>query len=115
LTAPLETLLAPAAEATGDDLPANAATAASSAPTSVGREPRWPCPNCGASNDMALDHCEACGAGFLDGGKPLSLSLPVVGDLTTMSAAHRLLVGIGIAVVVAAVLVVLFTIGGHIF
>jgi hypothetical protein len=65
---------------------------------------------------MALDACSSCGAGFLAGAvssKPVRL--PVVGDVSKMSTAQRLAMGIGIGLAVMVVLVGLAFVGGQLF
>lgn len=71
------------------------------------REPvgTWPCTACGASNDLAVAACAACGTPFLAAARavPPTLVLPGVGDLLAMSPVRR--VGVAVGVVVAFVLV----------
>jgi hypothetical protein len=79
-------------------------------------EKTWPCTRCGEQVVMSLDACPACGSGFLAGAStPASMRLPVVGDIERLSRSQRLLAGLGVSLVVIVVLVVLATIGGHIF
>jgi hypothetical protein len=79
-------------------------------------EKTWPCTRCGEQVVMSLDACHACGSGFLAGAStPASVHLPVVGDIERLSRSQRLLAGLGVSLVVIVVLVVLATIGGHIF
>lgn len=74
----------------------------------------WPCGRCGEQVAMSLDVCPTCGAGFLEGATgPVSVHLPVVGDMGKMSRSGRLMVGAVISIVVMIVLVLLATIGGH--
>lgn len=84
-------------------------------PTSV-VSPTWPCPRCEQQVPIELDACNACGAGFLAGADiGQALRLPVVGEVTSMSSAQRLLMACGVAVAVTALLVLLAFVGGHLF
>lgn len=80
------------------------------APAEPAGEPTWPCATCGASNPLTADACGACGAGFLAGLReadgPL-LELPVVGDLTRLSRAQRLMLALGVVLAVLALTAVL--------
>lgn len=79
-------------------------------------EATWPCPRCSAPVPLSLDACEACGAGFLAGATTaMAMRLPVVGDVGKMSRGQRMLVGSGIAVVMMVLLVMLATVGAHLF
>jgi hypothetical protein len=106
LTAPLHVLLAPTP---------GAAEAPPSAPAAEQPALTWPCTACGASNPMALDACEACGAPFLDGGDGVSVTLPVVGDLRSLSTSGRLVTGIAVGLGLAVLIVLLLTVFGLIF
>jgi hypothetical protein len=79
-------------------------------------EARWPCLTCDEKVPLSLDVCPSCGAGFLAGSTTVaSTRLPVVGDIGKMSRTQRLLVGCGIGLVVMVLLIILATIGGHVF
>lgn len=60
----------------------------------------WPCTACGSATPLAADVCAGCGLGFLaavrQGARSVAV-LPLVGDLTRLSAAQR--VGLALAVV----------------
>jgi hypothetical protein len=78
LTAPLAVLTGgPAAD---QPVPGTEAAPAQALPT-------WPCLQCGVANSFDDDHCSVCGHGFLAGvhDDDISLVIPGVGDLVTMS------------------------------
>jgi hypothetical protein len=71
-------------------------------PAEPAADPTWPCSSCGAINPLAATHCAVCGAAFLAGVAAESraaLVLPVVGDLTKMSRAQRLLGAVTVVVI----------------
>lgn len=71
--------------------------------------PAWPCLRCETVNAFSADECAACGASFLDGvdSQEISLVIPGVGDLTTMSSKKATAVALGaVGVVMLLVLVV---------
>ena len=74
------------------------------APAPAAAEPTWPCLSCQERNPLSASSCLACGSGFLAAARSgdAGLSLPLVGDLTTMSRGKRAAVAAGL---VAAVLV----------
>jgi hypothetical protein len=65
---------------------------------------------------MSLDSCNSCGAGFLVGAADrLSAKLPVVGDVAKMSAGQRwMVIGTG-GVIFMLLLILVATLGGHLF
>jgi hypothetical protein len=65
---------------------------------------------------MSLDSCSSCGAGFLAGtADRLSAKLPVVGDVAKMSAGQRwMVIGAG-GVLFMLLLILIATLGGHLF
>jgi hypothetical protein len=65
----------------------------------------WPCSACAQPNDLAVAACEGCGTPFLAAVRdvPLTVVLPVVGDLLALSPVRR--VGLAVGVVVAFVLI----------
>lgn len=95
--------------------PAPATQSAAEAAQAAPPEKTWPCTRCGEAVAMSLDVCPACGSGFLAGATSGSVHLPVVGDIERLSRTQRLLAGLGVSLVVIVVLVLLATIGGHIF
>jgi hypothetical protein len=66
----------------------------------------WPCGSCGTDTVLSAAACSACGSGFLAGLReaegPL-LELPVVGDLTKISRAQRLLLALGVVIAISLV------------
>lgn len=103
LAAPaFDPLTAPAHELGLTPAPAQPTAAPAATPSA---EPSWPCATCGAANRLTFDACSACGAGFLAGLReadgPL-LELPVVGDLTRLSRAQRLMLALGVVLAVLA-------------
>jgi ribosomal protein L40E len=126
LTAPLDTLLAPA-DAVPPSPPVCAAPV-SAAPVSAAAAPAaaapaaavldgvgatWPCP-CGTAVPIADDRCPACFTPFLGGSSGVDLALPVVGDLTRLSRGARLALAGGAAAGVTTVLVVAFEVLGRV-
>lgn len=85
-----------------------------SAPGAAAR-PTWPCSGCGASVDVELDACPACGIGFLGALRSSStgIELPIVGDLRRFSDRSRVLLAAGIGLAIAFVLVLLTALLGH--
>jgi hypothetical protein len=78
--------------------------------------PTWPCVSCGTSVPLEEMTCPHCGTAFMGGGSPtVSLHVPGVGDLTTMSPGGRFGVMAGGAAVVTLVLVLVALILGHLF
>jgi hypothetical protein len=104
----------PAERPVADQAPAVEGSEATAADSDDADAVSWPCARCGEQVAISLDACPTCGAGFLEGASTsVSVHLPVVGDMNTLSRTQRLLVGVVIAVVVMIVLVLLATIGGH--
>lgn len=63
---------------------------------------------------LSLDACEDCGAGFLSGATAATAThIPLVGDVGKLSQGQRLLVGVGVALVLMILFVIVFAIGGH--
>ena len=83
------------------------APAAVPAPRDGAVGPGWPCTACGEHNGVDRDTCAVCGSSLFalmrQGEKPL-LVLPLVGDLTKLSRAQRLVLA---AVVAGAFCVVI--------
>lgn len=79
-------------------------------------EAKWPCLRCGEQVPISFDACHACGAGFLAGSTATpSARLPIVGDIGRLSRSQRLALGFGVSILVVVLLVLLATIGGHLF
>ena len=78
--------------------------------------PTWPCSSCDARVPLEETSCPLCGTAFMGGVNPnVSLKVPGVGDLVSMSPGGRFGVMAGGAAVVATVLLLLFLLLGHIF
>jgi hypothetical protein len=78
--------------------------------------PTWPCTSCDAH--VALDEmtCPSCGTPFMGGVNPnVSLKVPGVGDLATMTSGMKFTVIAGGAVLFSLLLVLVFLVLGHIF
>jgi hypothetical protein len=85
-------------------------------PTAAGAtRPAWPCSGCGASVDVELDACSACGAPFLSALRHLSsgIELPVIGNLGRFSDRSRVVLGAAAGLLIAFVLVVLTALLGR--
>jgi hypothetical protein len=65
----------------------------------------WPCAGCGAKVPMDDDVCPTCGASFLPAEGTPSLTLPGVGNLARLDRAQRVMVVVGLAVALMAVLI----------
>jgi hypothetical protein len=108
LTAPISTLLEPPAEAVEaafEELPGVVDPGVDAA--------SWPCSRCGAHVPLLLDACNECGAGFLAGAiPPVTMSVPVVGDVSRLSKAQRFGLAAGLAVGLIVVFVMLATVVG---
>jgi hypothetical protein len=78
--------------------------------------PTWPCTSC--DTRVALDEmaCPSCGTPFMGGVNPnVSLKVPGVGDLATMSSGMKFMVIAGGATLFSLLLVLVFLVLGHIF
>jgi len=78
--------------------------------------PTWPCTSCGTQ--VALDEmaCPSCGTPFMGGVSPnVSLKVPGVGDLATMTSGMKFAVIAGGATLVSLLMVLVFLVLGHIF
>jgi hypothetical protein len=96
--------------------PAGEPDSAAADETDKVEEAKWPCLRCGEQVPISLDACTACCAGFLAGSTTApSVRLPVVGDIGRLSRSQRLTVGLIISLCVMIVLILLATIGGHVF
>jgi hypothetical protein len=74
----------------------------------------WPCFTCGASMPMADQVCSQCGSAFLSGADaPLSVNLPGVGDVTSMTPGKRVGVMAAGALGMAIVLLLVLSVLGH--
>jgi hypothetical protein len=121
LTAPISTLLdtheAVTVAAVEAPVPVEAAEVAAALPGVV-VDPlvaaaTWPCSRCGARVPLLLDACDECGAGFLTGAiPPMTMSLPLVGDVAALSKAKRFSLAAGLAVGLVVLFIALTTIGG---
>jgi hypothetical protein len=90
--------------------------AAAEEATEAAEEAKWPCLRCGEQVPISLDACHSCGAGFLAGSTTSpSAHLPIVGDVGRLSRNQRVGLGFGVSIVVMIILILLATIGGHIF
>lgn len=81
---------------------------------SDGEDATWPCASCRADVGLAEERCPACGAGFLaalaePGGR---VRVPVLGDLGALSRRDRLMAGLAIAPLAAALILALAAIAG---
>lgn len=105
LTAPISTLLEPPAEAIAAPVPAPVAEHLPGVVDPLPDAATWPCSICGAHVPLLLDTCSECGAGFLAGAiPPVTMSVPIVGDVSRLSKAQRF----GLAAALAAGIVVVF-------
>jgi len=78
--------------------------------------PTWPCTGCGEQVPLEEMNCTRCGTAFMGGVSPsVSLHVPGVGDLGSMSPGGRFGVMAGGAAIVMAVFVLLALILGHLF
>ena len=73
----------------------------------------WPCTACGALNDFSVSSCAGCGAAFLATTRP-GFTLPLVGDLSRLSAPQRMMLAIGASPVLAVFLVLVLTLVGSV-
>jgi hypothetical protein len=106
---------APMLQVTGAPLPAAAPTVEQpAAPTNpqAMAEPTWPCPKCGNSVLMSLDHCTVCGAGFLADAADSSIKVPVFGDVGKLTSGRKAMLGVLVTVALIVFLIVIATIGG---
>ncbi len=73
----------------------------------------WPCSSCSARNDLDRDTCGTCGAGFLASAveRP-SLPLPGGHDLLQLGAGRRVLLAVGAAGGLAALMVLVSVVLG---
>ena len=109
---------APFVPAPAPFVPAPAQESAPAATAVAEREeaPRWPCVSCDERVPLAETVCPRCGTPFLGGASAdVSLKLPVVGDVVTMSSGARFGLMAGGAAVLALLLVLVFLVLGHIF
>ena len=74
----------------------------------------WPCTACGALNDFTVSACSGCGAAFLATTRP-GLTLPVIGDISRLSAPQRMLLALAASPLLAVVLVILAALVGTVF
>ena len=74
----------------------------------------WPCLGCGATVPMADDACPGCGRPFLPSDAMPSIALPVVGDISRLDRAQRIVVTIVAALLAVGVFIVLAFIAGSI-
>lgn len=80
----------------------------------VGKPP-WPCMRCETVNPYAANTCAACGHRFLDSLSEPSATLPLVGDITNLSTATKIKIGLGVSVGLCLVILVVFTVAGLVF
>jgi hypothetical protein len=85
------------------------------APAGGTARPTWPCASCGASVDVDLDACSACGTPFLGALRSAStgIELPVVGNLGRFSDRSRIVLGAAAGILIAFVLMVLTALLGR--
>jgi len=89
---------------------------AAPAPAAPSSEPTWPCASCQTRVPLAETACPNCQTPFMGGVNPdVSLRLPGVGDLASMSRGARVALMAGGTVVLAVLLVVVYLVLGHIF
>jgi hypothetical protein len=78
--------------------------------------PTWPCTSCDARVPLEEMNCPRCGTAFMGGGSPaVSLHVPGVGNLATMSPGGRFGVMAAGAALVTVVLVLVALVLGHLF
>jgi hypothetical protein len=78
--------------------------------------PTWPCSGCDEQVPLEEMACPRCGTAFMGGVTPtVSLKVPGVGDLVSMSPGGRFGVMAGGATVFAALLLLVALVLGHIF
>ena len=80
--------------------------------------PSWPCSTCWAPNPLPAASCTACGAGFLaelHEQQRLSVAVPVVGDLLSLSKRRLFGLALAAAGAVSVVLLVVVTLLGLLF
>jgi hypothetical protein len=78
-------------------------------------KPPWPCVRCQTVNPYSENRCTACGHGFLDGLSEPSATLPLVGDLTDISRATKIKLGVAVSFGLCLVILILFTVAGLFF
>jgi hypothetical protein len=104
-----------------ESLPLAVAPVAPPVPTAVAvaepaAAPTWPCSSCDARVPLEEMACPACGTAFMGGATPnVSLHVPGVGDLGSMSPGGRFAVMAGGAGIVTVLFVLIALILGHIF
>jgi hypothetical protein len=97
----------------GSPLPTDPAAAPAAPVAPAAEEPMWPCPGCGTSVPMSLDHCNSCGAGFLAGASDgNTVRVPLIGDVSKISSGQKLGLGIAVAIGLMLLILILATIGG---
>lgn len=75
--------------------------------------PMWPCPKCGNLVSMTLDHCNACGAGFLEQARQgRGVHVPVIGTVGPLTSGQKLILAAGVGIGLMVVIIVLAYIGG---
>lgn len=73
----------------------------------------WPCHQCGRSVALDLTECDACGSPFLGGSTvDISLRVPGVGDLASLSSGRRIGFMAGAALALMLVLTVIYLVLG---
>ena len=78
--------------------------------------PSWPCESCDERVPLDEMTCPRCGSGFMGGVNPaVSLHVPGVGDLVSMSPGGRFGVMAGGAAMVTVVLLLVALVLGHLF
>lgn len=91
--------------------PAPATTALAEPPS-----PTWPCSSCDERVPLEEMACPRCGTAFMGGVKPdVSLRVPGVGDLVSMSTGGRFGIMAGGGAVFALLLVLVLLVLGHLF
>jgi hypothetical protein len=73
----------------------------------------WPC-SCGTVVSMADDVCGNCGRTFLPAETLPSVSLPGIGDVSTMDRAQRIVLTVVAALVVTGLFMALLFVGGSV-
>jgi hypothetical protein len=75
--------------------------------------PSWPCQECGRAVAIDLTECDGCGTAFLGGSTvDISLHVPGVGDLASLSSGRRIGFMAGGALLLMLVLVVVYLVLG---
>lgn len=114
---PQAAAVAPTEPGVGEAVVTDPTVAAGGGPSAAGTiaRPTWPCSGCGASVDVDLDACSICGTGFLGAlrGSSGGIDLPVVGNLGRFSDRSRVVLGAGVGIALALIMVILTALAGR--